>query len=381
MLANIILHRGKLEGSYQREKISGISSTIGLLSNLFLAILKVLLYFATGSISILADAVNNITDCAASVISIIGVYLSTRPGDKDHPYGHGRVEYVIALVVSGFVLATGVEFIHASIQKIFHPTEVRVSTMTMALMGASLVVKLWQAKFYRKIADAIDSSPIRAQSADSLSDCLVTSVVIISIFVQNVLSLPVDGYVGALVALFILYSGYQLIRDTLSELIGKDLTPEKKQEILAKVSSYEHIYDVHDMIATDFGPERTIVMLDVEMPYDMTLEESHRIVDRIEREVSDLLDIELVIHVDPRGGNEEVLHISHVMNQFIRSHLNVYSFHDIVVEQNTVYMDLTVNGEEIKDAKAEEELRNLAVQQLKESFAQYEFVINIDRTF
>lgn len=381
MLAKIILKRGWQDGNYQREKISKESSTVGLLSNLFLAVLKVLLYTVTGSISILADAVNNITDCASSVISIIGVYLSSRPGDKDHPYGHGRIEYVIALVVSGFVLATGVEFIRASVVKIFHPTDVVFTTSVLFFMVLSLAVKFWQAKFYGKIADSIDSSPVRAQSADSLSDCLVTSVVILSIVLQRVFQVHIDGYVGAMVALFILYSSYCLIRDTLSELIGRDLTAEKKQEIISKVSSYEYIYDVHDIIATDFGPEKTIVMLDVEMPYYMTLEEAHGIVDRVEREVSELLDIDLFIHVDPRGGNEEIEKISNAMNEFIRSHLNVYSFHDVVIHSNRVYLDLSVNGEEIKDQKSQEELCEIVQGQMEKQFPQYDFIINIDRTF
>lgn len=382
MLAKLILKRGHNAYGYDRAKIAKETSFLGLISNILAALLKVILYIFTGSISILSDAVNNITDCVSSIISIFGIKLAAKPRDRDHPYGHGRLEYLISLVVSGIVLSVGFQFLRTSVGKILHPVEISYPKSTIVVLIITVFIKFWQASFYAHVARAIDSTTLKAQEKDSLSDTLITLVVIVAIVIEKFTGKILDGYVGVLVALFILYTAISLIYETISIILGKGLSEETKHEIKSKVSTYDGISNVHNMMVTDFGPDNIIVLIDAALDYNLTLEEAHNIVDKVEREVSELLGIKLIIHADPLGSSSDIIRsVSKDLKKIIRGSLNIYSFHDIVLEDNKIYIDIDYNADAVSNAKEKDALKKELIDKLKSIYKDYDFEIILDAIF
>lgn len=382
MFAELILKRGKSAKDYDRAKISKETSFLGLISNILIAALKVILYIFSGSISILSDAVNNITDCISSIISIFGIRLAAKPRDKDHPYGHGRLEYLISLVVSGIVLSVGFQFLKTSVGKILHPVDISYPKSTLVILLMTVAIKFCQASLYSKVAKEIDSVTLMAQEKDSLSDTLITSVVIVSIIIEKFTGKVLDGYVGLIVALFILYTAVSLIYETISIILGRGLSDETKQEIKSKVSIYEGISNVHNIMVTDFGPDNIVVIIDAVLDYNLTLEEAHNIVDKVEREISDLLGIRLIIHPEPRGSESKIINsISKDLRKIVRESLNIYSFHDIVLEDKKVYIDIDYNGDLVKKREEKDTLKKELIDKLKSIYTDYEFEIKLDAIF
>lgn len=382
MLAKLILKRGHNAYGYDRAKIAKETSFLGLISNILAALLKVILYTFTGSISILSDAVNNITDCVSSIISIIGIKLAAKPRDRDHPYGHGRLEYLISLVVSGIVLSVGFQFLRTSVGKILHPVEISYPKSTIVVLIITIFIKFWQASFYAQVARAIDSTTLKAQEKDSLSDTLITLVVIVAIVIEKFTGKILDGYVGVLVALFILYTAISLIYETISIILGRGLSEETKHEIKSKVSTYDGISNVHNMMVTDFGPDNIIVLIDAALDYNLTLEEAHNIVDKVEREVSELLGIKLIIHADPLGSSSDIIRsVSRDLKKIIRESLNIYSFHDIVLEDKKIYIDIDYNADAVSNTREKEALKKERIEKLKSIYKDYDFEIILDAIF
>lgn len=382
MLAKLILKRGHNAYGYDRAKIAKETSFLGLISNIMVALLKVILYTFTGSISILSDAVNNITDCVSSIISIFGIKLAAKPRDRDHPYGHGRLEYLISLVVSGIVLSVGFQFLRTSVGKILHPLAITYPKSTIVVLIITIFIKFWQASFYAQVARAIDSTTLKAQEKDSLSDTLITLVVIVAIVIEKFTGKILDGYVGVLVALFILYTAISLIYETISIILGRGLSEETKHEIKSKVSTYDGISNVHNMMVTDFGPDNIIVLIDAALDYNLTLEEAHNIVDKVEREVSELLGIKLIIHADPLGSSSDIIRsVSRELKKIIRESLNIYSFHDIVLEDKKIYIDIDYNADAVSNAREKEALKKELIDKLKSIYKDYDFEIILDAIF
>lgn len=382
MLAKLILKRGHNAYGYDRSKIAKETSFLGLISNIMVALLKVILYTFTGSISILSDAVNNITDCVSSIISIFGIKLAAKPRDRDHPYGHGRLEYLISLVVSGIVLSVGFQFLRTSVGKILHPLAITYPKSTIVVLIITIFIKFWQASFYAHVARAIDSTTLKAQEKDSLSDTLITLVVIVAIVIEKFTGKILDGYVGVLVALFILYTAISLIYETISIILGRGLSEETKHEIKSKVSTYDGISNVHNMMVTDFGPDNIIVLIDAALDYNLTLEEAHNIVDKVEREVSELLGIKLIIHADPLGSSSDIIRsVSRDLKKIIRESLNIYSFHDIVLEDKKIYIDIDYNADAVSNAREKEALKKELIDKLKSIYKDYDFEIILDAIF
>lgn len=382
MFWKLILKRGHNAYGYDRAKISKETSFLGLISNILVALLKVILYTLTGSISILSDAVNNITDCVSSIISIFGIKLASKPRDRDHPYGHGRLEYLISLVVSGIVLSVGFQFLRTSVGKILHPLEIIYPSSTIVILVISVLIKFWQASLYSHVAREIDSTTLKAQEKDSLSDTLITAVVIFSIIIEKFTGKILDGYVGVLVALFILYTAISLIYETISIILGRGLTEETKHEIKSKVSTYDGISNVHNMMVTDFGPDNIIVLIDATLDYNLTLEEAHNIVDKVEREVSELLGIKLIIHADPLGSSSDIIKsVSGELKKIIRESLNIYSFHDIVLEDKKIYIDIDYNADAVSTLKEKDALKKELSDKLKSVYEDYDFEIILDAIF
>jgi len=384
MLVKKVLKMGKFGTKREdRLEISIITSVLGLASNVVLAVVKIALFVFTGSVSILADAINNATDSLSSIVTLVGVKLSAMPADKEHPYGHGRIEYISALIVAILVFYAGVEFIQTSFDRIIHPRVVEFNIYSILIMVLSMVVKLYMAHFYKEISNSIDSTPIKAQSKDSMADVFVTGVVVFSIIVNKLTGKMVDGYAGLIISLFILYSGYDLIRDTLSDLIGEAPAKGMLKEIQSIALEDKRILGVHDIIVSKYGPQMVYVSLHAEIPFNMSLVEAHSMIDKIETEIEEKLNCIVSIHVDPVGMYSETeKKIVEVLDTIIKENSEVLSFHDLLYEDNEVRVEVVVDGNTVKKHEDREKIRELVKTGLQREFGDsYYYNIIIDRYF
>jgi len=287
-----------------RERYGKMAASVGIATNLVLFTVKVLLGLFANSVAILADAVNNLSDTASSLILLIGFYLSGRPADTEHPYGHARLEYIAGLIVSFLIVLLGFQLGVSSWQKILNPEP----TVFSGVLGASLFVailgKFWQSRFYKTVGTRIDSVAFKAASEDSRNDILATSAVLISAILGAFAGIQIDGLMGLLVALLIIYSGFKLVSDTMAPLLGMPPNPELVETIKNKVLSYEHVLGLHDLTLHSYGGNRCYASLHCEVDAANDVMESHEMIDQIERDFYDDLSIRMVIHMDPVIAND-----------------------------------------------------------------------------
>lgn len=282
-----------------------LSSITGIVLNLILAGAKYAAGVISGSISITADAINNLSDAGSSIVSFFGVKISAKPPDKDHPYGHGRVEYISAFIVSFFVLFMGVELLKDSVGKIINPEPVKFSFLSLAILVISILCKLWLGVFNKNLGKKINSAPMMAVMKDSFSDCLATGVAAVSIIVSAFSDINIDGYLGVVVAVFIFIAGFDILRETLGDILGRPPEAEFVEEITEKIMSYPHVCGVHDMIIHDYGPSCRFASVHAEVPSDEDIMELHDIIDGIERDIYNEYGMLTSIHMDPVVINDE----------------------------------------------------------------------------
>ena len=276
-----------------------LSGAVGIFVNIVLCIAKFFVGTLTGSISVSADAVNNLSDAGSSVVTLVSFKLAKKPADKDHPYGHGRIEYIAALIVSFFILMMGFELLKSSIDKIRNPAPVTFSTVALVILLASIAAKLWLAYFNHKLGKKIDSAATKAVVTDSLSDTAATAVALAALLLSRVTDLPVDGWFGIAVALFIFRSGAEILKDTAGLLLGKPPEKEFFDEIEHEILSYDGIIGVHDLIIHDYGPGRSFASVHAEVPANVDIMQSHDTVDLIERDLQHKYGMLVSIHMDP----------------------------------------------------------------------------------
>lgn len=282
-----------------------LSSITGIVLNLILAGAKYVAGVISGSISITADAINNLSDAGSSIVSFFGVKISAKPPDKDHPYGHGRVEYISAFIVSFFVLFMGVELLKDSVGKIINPEPVKFSFLSLAILIISILCKLWLGVFNKNLGKKINSAPMMAVMKDSFSDCLATGVAAVSIIVSAFSNINIDGYLGVVVAVFIFIAGFDILKETLGDILGRPPEAEFVEEITEKIMSYPHVCGVHDMIIHDYGPSCRFASVHAEVPSDEDIMELHDIIDGIERDIYNEYGMLTSIHMDPVVINDE----------------------------------------------------------------------------
>lgn len=282
-----------------REKLGRLAGIAGIGSNLLLFIAKLAIGLLSGSISILADAVNNLSDSASSVITLVGFHLSARPADSRHPYGHARYEYLSGLAVSCIIFVIGVQFLISSFQKVLNPSPVEFSAALVVVLVLSIAVKFWQGRFNSAIGKEIGSATLAATAADSRNDVLTTAAVLLSAVIAHFTGWNLDGIMGMAVALFILISGLSLIRDALDPLVGTAPDKELVQLIQEKILAYDTVIGLHDLMVHNYGPDRRFASVHVEFPASQDILVSHDIIDNIERDFVLELNIMLVIHLDP----------------------------------------------------------------------------------
>lgn len=290
-----------------RSSYGTLAAIVGIGCNLLLFAVKLTGGLALHSVSVTADAINNLSDAGSSIVSLIGVRIAGKPADAQHPFGHGRVEYITALVVAFLVIEVGINLLKESAAKIMHPQALAYSPVILVCLLAAIGVKLWLGLFYRGLGRRIHSQVLSAVFADSMGDVMASSAIVLSLLVHRFTGWNIDGYVGAVVAVLVMKSGVDIARDTLRPLIGEAIDPEEYARIKEFVEGYEGIEGTHDLIVHNYGPGRSMATIHAEVPNDSDVEHSHEIIDRIERDAARKLGLLLVIHMDPVDVNDPVV--------------------------------------------------------------------------
>lgn len=295
----------KTKDARVREQYGVLSGAVGLACNVFLFLLKLIIGFLTGSISIAADAFNNLSDGLSCLISIVGFKVAGKAPDAKHPFGYGRTEYIAGLIVAFIIVLVGFEFLKTSADRIIHPEPVAFSGVLLAILAVSMLVKLWMSAFNSSIGRRIESPVLLAAGQDSRNDVITTLVVVLGMVAGRFTTLPVDGYVGVLVALFILWAGVGIVRDTVAPLLGEAADPEVAHNIAEIVRESEYIVGVHDLIVHNYGAGRSLASLHAEVPSDSDFVAVHEVIDEAEKRVWQRTGVYLVIHMDPIDVNNE----------------------------------------------------------------------------
>lgn len=294
-----------------RKRLGTFGSGVGVGVNALLAAGKLLIGTLTGSVAVTADAVNNLSDAAGSVVSLVSMRLAQKPVDKEHPFGHGRMEYLGALAVGLLILMMGVETFRSGVESILAPSAVAFGWLSGGLLLLSILAKCALFFFYRAVGKLIDFPSLLAAAKDSLSDVLATSAVLISMAVGHVFSIPIDGWMGVAVSLLVLKAGFDVVRDTVDSLMGGRTNPELGKEIISRLTSYEHILGTHDLLIHDYGPGRCFASIHAEVPADGDILVLHEVIDRAEHEIGEALNIPLCIHMDPIVSGDEKTDAAH----------------------------------------------------------------------
>ena len=282
-----------------RERYGVLGGILGIICNFVLFVLKLAVGTLMNSIGIISDAFNNLSDTASSLIVILGTKLSNMHADEEHPFGHGRIEYISSLIVSFIIMLVGFELLKSSVSKIFSPQPVTFSLPLLIILAASVLVKLWMASYNRWLSGQIGSGVLRATAVDSLVDAISTSIVVISIIAGRYLSFPLDAVVGAVFSLLVIYSGFGIAKDTVDVLLGTAPDMETVDKITEKIMGAEGIVGVHDLIVHDYGPGRKMASVHAEVPDTADIVKIHELIDRLEQEISRELGVHTVIHMDP----------------------------------------------------------------------------------
>ena len=365
-----------------RERYGTLAAAVGILSNIFLCIIKGLIGLFSGSIAVTADAVNNLSDAGSSVITLLAFKIAGKPADEEHPYGHARMEYISGMAVSFIIILLGLELMGSSFEKILHPEEVGVSALTYLVLIVSIAVKLWQGMFNRSLGKRISSEALQATAADSLNDVFSTGAVLLSTLVYQFTAIPIDGWVGMLVAIFITVSGVKLIMETGSPLLGQAPDPQMVQELEEKITAYDGVIGIHDLQVHNYGPGRVFATVHAEVPANRDILVSHDIIDNIEREVGHEMNLNLVIHMDPVVTDDERLNQLHAQVQQIvagiDSNLSMHDFRAVFgpTHTNLVFDVVVPPGFSLSDSEL-----SRRIEQQVQTLGSYFCVITVDHNY
>ena len=358
-----------------------LSSTVGILLNILLAVLKLTAGILSASIAITADALNNLSDAGSQVISLISFKMAAKPADRDHPFGHARIEYVASMIVSFIILTIGAELCKTSIQSILDPADISFGTVSAIILSVSIILKLWLALFNRKIAKRINSSVIRATAADSLADAAATSAVLISMIIFRFSGLNVDGYMGTIVSVFIFIAGIKILSETKNSILGSAPEPEVIEAIYAITKEYPEVIGIHDMIVHNYGAGNTMASLHAEVDGSADIFITHDVIDNLEKRLFTELGVRATVHMDPIVTDDERVNALRAeVLAAVRGIDETFSIHDFrFVEGKThtnLIFDISAPFEvKLTDAEIENAVGN-AVKSINEN---YFAVITIDR--
>lgn len=363
-----------------RERYGKLAGITGIICNVLLFAFKLLAGTLSGSVSITADAVNNLSDASSSLVTLLGFRLAARPADEEHPYGHARMEYLSGLAVAVMILVIGVELVKSSVQKILHPEAVEFSVLTAAVLTGSILLKLWMALFDRKLGRKISSAALIAAAADSRSDVIATGAVLLACVVGRLTGLMIDGWAGLLVALFILWSGVGVVKDTVDPLLGAKPDEELVRAIAYLMTSHVNILGFHDLMVHDYGPGRRFASVHAEIDHRIDPLVAHEILDEIERQAKRELHVDLVIHYDPIVTDDpevaavrtRVLQIMHGLDP----RLSLHDFRMVSGSHHVnVIFDMVLPPEDVQTA---EQLRRQIEAQLQDGKKTYHLIVTFD---
>lgn len=345
-----------------RQRVGYLAGVVGVIVNVILSVIKIIIGLLISSISVLADGVNNLADSASSITTLIGFKISSSPADKEHPYGHGRVEYIAALIVSFMVILVGLQFTTSSIDRIRNPKPVEFEIISFSILIISILSKVWLAIFNRKLSEKINSTGLKATATDAFGDVLITSVVVLSIALSQVTTFPIDGIVGLIVSFFIIYQGIGLIKYTIGPLIGQAPSREMVQNIYEDLKKYDYITGAHDLLIHSYGEGKYMGTVDVEFPADIDVITIHNVIDKAEKELGEKYNISLVIHMDPlEKETKERYELRKNVKDIIKKDDRVESMHDfrVLEDENGKYIELhvVINGEKVDKEEIAEKIK------------------------
>jgi len=359
----------------RRQRVGILSGRVGLVSNLFLFVIKLIAGLMSGSISIVTDAMNNLGDSASSVITLFGFRAASKPADKEHPFGHERSEYISGLIISIIIIYVGLQFLSSSFNQIMHPTPLNTSALVFVLLIVSIVIKVLQGQFYRKMAKEIQSNTLQNSAQDSINDVYITTMVLVSSLVETWTGWQIDGYAGGLLSLFIIYSGIQAIRDSIDDLLGKRPSKVEIRQMKDLLDQYDNIVGYHDLLVHSYGPNQTFATIHIEIDDSWNLTRAHHLIDCIEEDFKHKLGVELVCHLDPIAIQNE--HDTAIYRQ-VKAILKDFNlkFHDFKIEHQTILFDIVLpdNPQLTDDA-----LFMQIEQKIHEQIGNYEVKIIFDR--
>jgi len=366
-----------------REAYGRLGSIVGIIANVVLSVSKISIGSLFNSISITADGVNNLSDASSSVITLIGFKLAGKPADKDHPFGHARFEYIAGLIVAFAILLLGTELIKSSFNKIVNPEVLDYGISMIIVLIFSIIVKVWLSKFNGILGDKISSSTIKATSMDARNDVIATSAVLVSVIISKFTGFQIDGYMGVLVALFIIYSGVNILKDIMNPILGELPDPEFISEIENKILSYEGILNIHDLVVHNYGPSRYFATVHAEVDAKQDILVCHDMIDNIERDFAEDSDINLVIHLDPIvTDDKEINHLKNLTHKIIKNIDNKLSMHDFRVVKGTTHTNLIFDVVVPVDLEINtKELVYKIEKSIKEENESYYAVITIDKNY
>ena len=374
---------GNVRDPKVRQRYGTLSGGVGIFLNLLLSAGKMVAGVITGSIAITADAFNNLTDAGSSVVTLVGFRMAGKQADGDHPFGHGRIEYLSGLAVSVVILLVGLELAKSSVEKIIHPEPVEFSWLSAGILAAAICVKLWMSYFNRSLSRRIGSAAMAATAADSLSDAAATSAVLLSAVIGKFTGVNIDAWAGILVALFILRAGWGAAKDTLNPLLGQSPDPELVRGIEETVLAHPQVVGSHDMIIHDYGPGRSMMSLHAEVPAGADIMEVHDEIDAIERELKDKYHIEASIHMDPIAtGDETVNQTRRMVAELVREVDPAMTIHDFRMTNGPRHRNLIFDVVvPYSVGKSDEEVRREVERKVREKDPGYFAVIQIDRAY
>ncbi|MBR3791111.1 MAG: cation transporter [Clostridia bacterium] len=383
LLKTFIKDYSKTDNPKIRAAYGKLAGFVGIVCNFILFVAKILIGTISGSVSITADAVNNLSDASSSIVSLLGFKLAEKPADTEHPYGHGRYEYLSALSVAVIIILIGFELFKTSIGKIINPSTVNFSWVLVIVLSLSIIIKLWMMVFNNKLGKAIKSDTLIATAQDSRNDVISTLAVLLAAIISEFTSLQLDGWIGLGVAVFILVSGFGLIKGTIDPMLGRAPDAEFVKKVHDKIMSYDGVLGVHDLIVHDYGPCRQFASVHVEMAAEDDVLKSHDVIDNIEYDFIDDLGLNMIVHYDPIvTKNEVVSNMRYEISQIVKTINESLTIHDLRVVPGVTHTNLVFDCLANFDlGLSDYELKCAISDAVKSVHPEYNCVITIDKNY
>lgn len=385
LVSKFIKNHENISDTKVRDSYGYLGGIIGIIINTALFIIKLSVGLIVKSIAVTADAFNNLSDALSSIITIAGFKIASKPADEKHPFGHGRIEYLSGLIVAFMVMLVGFQFTKSSFNRIMHPEKVYFQAIPFILILISIIAKIWLSRFNKYIGVKINSSALQASALDALGDVITSSTVALSLLLSRWIDFPIDGYIGIVVSLFILYSGFSLVKETVDPLLGEAPDPKFLRQLENEILTYDNICGVHDIIIHNYGPGRIMGSLHAEVPCDISVVTIHEIIDKAEKELSEKYGLFLVIHMDPISTDDkDINNTKNYVKKTLEKFPEIESFHDFRMvgegEHKNLIFDVVVNCNfDIKN-NGEDMCKRIDLE-LKKLHPNFNAIITIDKNF